>query len=707
MGEKTRDENQMKLLVTGGCGFIGGNFIRYWLKKYPKDQIINLDKLTYAGHLSSTKDFSKSKNYEFIEGDICDPKVVDKIMKGVDFVVHFAAESHVDRSITGPQVFIKTNVIGTQVLLDAALEHEVKRFHHVSCYDSKTKAFTRDGLKAYNQIKTGDMVLSLNIKTRKVEWMAVEKVIVQEYSGKMFRMKSQTVDFFVTPNHRMLIQTKKSKKLVFKDAENVAKGAVNKLPKHYEWLGKTPTILKQFGDAQKEFMYLLGIFIGDGFTGYQEKKTVNKSGLTKRVYLQISRDESGRFAEMGHVGTAEYTVSRSWRIFLDIPEKDKSRHRCESALTNLGINWHAHKGNAGEHLYFNSEKFFHIFENCGKLAKGKKIPEWALNAPKELLESLWEGLMDSDGSKRRIFYTVSTELAYQFMELCVKIGLSPNLSRRYTKSVFEGRKIEGWSYFISISKQWRVVRKEIIKEVDYQGKVWCLKVENNRNFLIERSGKTAFCGNTDEVFGALPLGKGKFDERTCYDPRSPYSASKAASDHLVRAYHETYGLPITITNCSNNFGPYQDPEKMLPRSITNLIDGQSIMVYGDGKYVRDWLYVEDHIRAIDLAIHKGKVGETYLVGGLTKDVNNLEIAKKLSKIFKQGRESIKFVKDRPGHDRRYAVNWSKIKNELGWKPKYDFGVWLAKTVEWYQENEWWWRPLKEESEKLYAKTGQR
>lgn len=334
-----------KLLVTGGAGFIGSNFIRYWLDKYPKDKIVNLDKLTYAGHHSSTKDFSGNKNYKFVKGDICDAKIVDKLMKGVDYIVHFAAETHVDRSILGPQVFIKTNVIGTQVLLDAALRHNVKRFHHVS---------------------------------------------------------------------------------------------------------------------------------------------------------------------------------------------------------------------------------------------------------------------------------------------------------------------------------------------------------------------------TDEVFGALPLGtKEKFSTKTLYNPRSPYSASKAASDHLVRSYFYTFGLPVTVTNASNNFGPYQDPEKMLPRSITNLIDGAPIMVYGDGKYVRDWLYVEDHCRAIELVLKKGKVGETYLVGGLTDDINNLKVAEKLLKIFSKDKSYIKFVTDRPGHDRRYSVNWGKIKRELGWKPKYGFDQWLKETVEWYRVNAWWWRPLKEKAEKLYEKTGQK
>lgn len=335
----------MRLLITGGAGFIGSNFIRYWLKNHSEDEIINLDKITYAGHLSSTKDFTENPHYKFIKGDICDPKIVEDVVSKVETIVHFAAETHVDRSIVGPQVFLQTNVLGTQVLLDAATKYKIKRFHHVS---------------------------------------------------------------------------------------------------------------------------------------------------------------------------------------------------------------------------------------------------------------------------------------------------------------------------------------------------------------------------TDEVFGALSLeSKEKFNEKTLYDPRSPYSASKAAADHLVRAYFHTYELPITITNCSNNFGPYQDPEKFLPRMITNLIDGGEILLYGDGKYVRDWLFVEDHCRAIDLVLNKGKVGETYLVGGLTDDINHLEVAAKLLQIFKLGKENLRFVKDRPGHDRRYAVDWSKINKELGWKPEFGFDEWLEKTINWYKKNEWWWRPLKEEAEKLYEKTGQK
>ena len=331
----------MKLLVTGGAGFIGSNFILYWMQNHPEDKIVNLDNLTYAGNLENLREVEKNPNYKFVKGDICNLNIVNQTMEGIDTVVHFAAESHVDRSIINPSDFVTTNVVGTQVLLDAAVKNKIKRFHHIS---------------------------------------------------------------------------------------------------------------------------------------------------------------------------------------------------------------------------------------------------------------------------------------------------------------------------------------------------------------------------TDEVFGSLKLeDANKFNERTNYNPRSPYSASKAGSDHLVRAYYETYKLPVTITNCSNNFGPYQFPEKFIPLSITNILENRKVPVYGDGLYVRDWLYVVDHCRAIDLVLNKGKTGETYLVGGNTQDISNLQVIKKILTIMGKDESVIEYVKDRPGHDRRYAVDWSKIQNELGWKPLNDFDEWLEKTISWYKENEIWWRDIKTGEYKNYYK----
>lgn len=331
----------MKVVVTGGAGFIGSNFILYWMRHHPDDAIVNLDKLTYAGNLENLKDVENNPNYTFVQGDIVDADLVEHALKGADIVVHFAAESHVDRSIHEPAQFVMTNVLGTQVLLDASLKANIKRFHHIS---------------------------------------------------------------------------------------------------------------------------------------------------------------------------------------------------------------------------------------------------------------------------------------------------------------------------------------------------------------------------TDEVFGSLPLfSKDKFDEKTKYDPRSPYSASKAGSDHLVNAYSATYGLPTTITNCSNNFGPYHFPEKLIPLAITNILEGKKVPVYGDGLYVRDWLYVEDHCRAIELVLIKGKIGETYCVGGSADDINNLTVVKKILRLMGKADDMIEFVKDRPGHDRRYAIDWSKIKNDLGWEPQHNFDEWLEKTVEWYRQNTSWWQRVKDGSYQDYYK----
>ena len=208
-----------------------------------------------------------------------------------------------------------------------------------------------------------------------------------------------------------------------------------------------------------------------------------------------------------------------------------------------------------------------------------------------------------------------------------------------------------------------------------------------------KHGKRFHHVSTDEVFGALGPDDKPFDEQTPYDPRSPYSASKASSDHLVRAYFHTYHLPMTISNCSNNYGPYAHPEKFISLAITHLIAGQKVPVYGDGLQVRDWLYVEDHCKAIDLIIHHGKIGETYCVGG-NGEQQNIWIVKRLLEILGKDDAMLEYVKDRPGHDRRYSINFDKIRNELGWTPTVTLEEGLQKTVKWFQDNESWWKNVK-------------
>ena len=206
--------------------------------------------------------------------------------------------------------------------------------------------------------------------------------------------------------------------------------------------------------------------------------------------------------------------------------------------------------------------------------------------------------------------------------------------------------------------------------------------------------------STDEVYGSLGA-DGLFHETTPYDPSSPYSASKASADHLANAWHETYGLPVVISNCSNNYGPYHFPEKLIPLVALNALDGKDLPVYGDGSNIRDWLFVEDHAKALYIILTKGRLGEKYNVGG-RNERTNLHVVETICDILdelrptnKPRRELITFVTDRPGHDARYAIDASKLETELGWRAEEDFESGIKKTVAWYLDNEWWWGPLRD------------
>jgi dTDP-glucose 4,6-dehydratase len=206
--------------------------------------------------------------------------------------------------------------------------------------------------------------------------------------------------------------------------------------------------------------------------------------------------------------------------------------------------------------------------------------------------------------------------------------------------------------------------------------------------------------STDEVYGSLGEA-GLFSEETPYDPSSPYSASKASSDHLATAWQRTYGLPVVVSNCSNNYGPYHFPEKLIPLTILNALAGERLPVYGKGENVRDWLYVEDHARALDIIAERGAIGETYNVGG-RNERRNIDVVRRICAVLDQlspanrpREELIEFVTDRPGHDARYAIDASKLERDLGWRAEETFDTGIEKTVLWYLENDWWWRPLRE------------
>lgn len=220
---------------------------------------------------------------------------------------------------------------------------------------------------------------------------------------------------------------------------------------------------------------------------------------------------------------------------------------------------------------------------------------------------------------------------------------------------------------------------------------------------LDAAGKAAFRFlhvSTDEVYGSLG-DEGLFHETTPYDPSSPYSASKASSDHLAKAWYRTYGLPVVVSNCSNNYGPYHFPEKLIPLTILNALAGRPLPVYGAGENIRDWLYVEDHARALDLIAAKGQPGETYNVGG-RNERRNIDVVRRICAVLDELAPAgaphdrlISFVTDRPGHDARYAIDASRLESELGWRAQETFDTGISKTVRWYLDNDWWWRPLRD------------
>ena len=297
-----------------------------------------------------------------------------------------------------------------------------------------------------------------------------------------------------------------------------------------------------------------------------------------------------------------------------------------------------------------------------------------------------QNLLKYDNDKRYAF--VQGDICDQ--ELVQELFLlhKPDVIINFAAESHVDRSIDGPSDFIrtNISGTYTLLQKSLRY---YQS----LTKEDQKSFRFHHI-------STDEVFGSLD-NDGIFTEETPYDPSSPYSASKASSDHLVRAWHRTYGLPIIISNCSNNYGPYQFPEKLIPLMILNCLQEKPLPVYGTGENIRDWLFVDDHCDAIHTIIEKGEIGETYNVGG-NNEIKNIDIVKTIcnlldnirpSENLKSYQELITFVKDRPGHDFRYAIDSSKLQNKLGWSPKETFETGIRKTIDWYLDNKTWWQEI--------------
>ena len=459
------------------------------------------------------------------------------------------------------------------------------------------------------------------------------------------------------------------------------------------------------------------MFLGDGFLATQTQERPNKTGLVRAEYLKRCRDANGRFVNPGKLGDRDTTTITCHRIFFDLPENDKGRKRLEETLARLGVEYAAHRGKAGEHLYFASKPWADFFAQFGHGAGNKRIPAWMLDFDTPCLRALFDGLMDSDGhyppgGNQPRFATSSEALLRGVLELGIKLGLHPRFKQRSPEQratlAATGRVIRPTlpAYTVFFRSENIGLDRDVCRREEYAGKIWCLRVKDNKNFFVERGGILVCSGNTDEVYGTTET---VFREGGPLEPNQPYSAAKAGGELMVRAYNVTFGVPTIVTRGSNTFGPYHYPEKLIPLMVTNAIDNQPLPVYGDGKQVREWMYVLDHCKGIDIAFHDGMPGEVYNVGGDPScERFNIDVVKAILGYLNKPESLIRYVQDRPGHDRRYAMDCTKLR-ALGFAPETDFEKRLEETVRWYVDNPVWWRKIKEKqaeyksfTEKWYA-----
>jgi dTDP-D-glucose 4,6-dehydratase len=699
------------VLIAGGAGFIGSAFARNYFQWHPCARITVVDKLTYAGNLENLAPIADDPRFRFVRADICDYDAVAPLIAEVDAVVNFAAESHVDRSILDPDVFVRTNVLGVNTLLraakdawgDALARGEPRRFVQVSCYDGESRVLTTTGLKRYDEVQAGDEVLTINPETGQIEKKVVERVIVQDYSGPMIAFKSNRIDLLVTPNHRMLYSYRQdpSGRIHIDEASAVATKAACFLPRG-KWQGVDREFIQCDGLGEcrtEDLFYLVGVYLGDGCQAPQRRRRPNKTGLSRTEFLRQARCADGRFKRIGKVGEQDQTEITCHRIFFDVPQRDRARARLERTLTRLGIHWKAHKGRAAEHIYFSSQAWSRFFAHCGLGAENKRVPRWMLEYSPRHLQALLDGIVDSAGhrllgkSQRRIA-TCSFGLVCDLVEIGFKLGLMPRFSELKERETLlpSGQVIKPRrpQYMVDFRDEWIGITKEIASTQQYSGKVWCLKVQDNRNLIVERHGTLTFCGNTDEVYGHVA--EGATSEEAPLKPRNPYSASKAGAELLAFSYYTNFGLPVLVTRGANTIGPYQYPEKATPLFITNALEDQPLPVYGEGKAVRHYLYVDDHAAAIDLVLHRGAPGEAYNIGS-EDEVNTVELATRILDLLGKPHSLIQFVPDRPGHDYRYSLDSTKLQR-LGWRRQYDFERTLEATVAWYVAHPDWWRKIK-------------
>lgn len=691
------------LLISGSAGFIASNLIELLQNEYSnKYNLYHVDMLSDVSDKNFWDSLPSDNKHCGRVGEIS-AQLLERWK--IDLVIHAAASSHVDNSIKDPLSFTNLNIVDTNLLFEACRQYgKIDKIALVSCYDENTRALTTDGFKTYAEIKIGDKVLSINPDNGKIEEKEVLEVIVQDYEGEMVQFDNNNSNSCVTPNHKVFYRNTAGK-IIWREAKDILNKSLGYLlTGEFGGIKSGITYVDGIGNVNTDALfYICGIFAGDGFLATQTQRNKTKSGLCK-VDKDKIRDKNGRFVKFDSPAGNHVSEVTCYRIFWDIPEKDKARKKLEESFDKLGIKYSKHDGKAGQHLYFSSKEWSKFFEQFGKGFINKNIPDWMKKYDKKHLRHLFDGLIDSDGHYRKssgpCFSTSSPKLLSDICEIGIKLGYVASFSERKNIDMLykkENRRIKskhiGYMVYFKNNSKYNFFQNKYLKQ--YSGKIWCLKVADNKNFVTERYGKLRICGNTDEVLGSLGPNDNPFIETDPFKPNSPYSASKACQEMLARAYVETYGLPIVVTRCSNNYGPRQANEKLIPKAVECLMSGNKIPIYGNGLNVRDWIHTEDHCRGIISALEKGLIGQTYHFGG-NSELSNLELIDKIIEVFylvncwcydpNNLTKHVKFVKDRLGHDQRYAMNYDKAFHELNWHPTYSFANGIYETVKWYMKN---------------------
>ena len=668
------------------------------------------------GFSSNMDSFINHDNFKLETGDITEKEFISRLMLEYqpDYFYNLAAISLVPESFRVPVRVFETNTLAVLYMLEAIRTHSPNtRFYQASCYDDKTRVLTKEGLKTYKEVKKGDLVYTVNEETNELELKPVKKVVKSYYKGnEMVRLKSRRFNFLVTPNHRMLY--KQNNKLFYEEALNTSgllkyeKNSDLELPTPI-WYGKSERQIKikhnklstanthftsmDYGD----FMYLLGLYIGDGWCGTPRK--------TKRYYSKKEqsnrREKNGTFKSLDGTEEEEKIVYDNNLVSFAIPKTDSSRKKLIKILNKYNIR---HNRDHAVNVTFSCSGLKSLFKEAGENVYEKHIPEKYLNKDGALLQKLYEGLIDSDGHRRNgreTFVTTSKRLSEQFVELVIKLGRICKVNKinpRKNIKIDDRLLNTSISYSINIvKKKTRKIYKHNITTESYDGVVWCLVMEDNHNFIVERNGFYMFSGNTSEQIGDNTEKSQSTDSKML--PNSPYAIAKLASYHLVRSYRKAHGLFAVNGMLWNHESTRRGPT-FVTRKVSLHVGKQldEVLQIGNLDAYRDWGYAGDYCDSMILML-EAEEADDYAVN--TGESHTIRELVELAYSFKGLQLSwVGSGSEEKGFDQngvlRVEVNKdfyrpvevpflngdnSKIKNKLGWKPKTTFRDLIREMVE--------------------------